>query len=179
MKKFIALLLSTIICLSFVACDKSDENTENTTQVEQESANSVKLTPENFETYFEYVERPIFTRVDSDKINSFQFRYFYKLRSKYEIDYDKSSIELTYKHASCTRDIDIDFTNPKFTLGDNIKNETIINNVKINKFTSISDFGQAIMLNSPEAVQKGANTTTYYYDFVITDVKGTLYFVNE
>ena len=56
MKKIIALILATVLCLSLVACgNDSGDETPPTTEVVQ-TTGPVKITAENFETYFEFVE---------------------------------------------------------------------------------------------------------------------------
>lgn len=182
MKKIIALLLAiTIMCFSFVACDsnKTPDESENTSANEQDAKDSIELTLENFDTYFEFVDDPIFTKNSSGEIDALRFRHYYKLKEEFKIDTEKSTIELTYKHSASTRDITVDFKNEKYTIGSVEKDKKMIENRVVNKISNITYKDVAILLLQPDAVKSESALFTYYNEFELTSVKGTLYFINE
>lgn len=179
MKRFIALLLAGIMCLALVACEKTPDIQDDTPSTEETSKDMVELTLDNFDTYFEFVEDPIFTKDSSGNVTHLRFRSYYKLKDEVKIDKEKSNIEITYKHNSCIRDIEVDFANQEYTLGTHIKEKQIIENRVINKISDLTYKDSAILLYQPDAIAKGQKEFTYYDSFELTSVKGTLYFVAE
>ncbi len=185
MKKFIALLLAlTIMCFCFVACSnntddepKETESTEVAPQDEVAPEGEVKLTLENFDTFFEFVEEPFFTKDSSGKTDSLRFRHYYKIKDTYKIDITKSNVEITYKHSYTLRPITVDFNSETFEFGSESNEKQIIKDRKINSIQEITAQNFAILLFQPSKIDKSTVTTPYYSDFEVTDVNGTLYFV--
>ena len=112
MKKFLALILAAVVCLSLVACNNdkpSEETQESTTNQEEITRGEVKITADNFDKYFEFIEESFFTKNSAGEINALRHRHYYKLRENYNIDITKSSIKLDYGYSYSTRKVDIDF----------------------------------------------------------------------
>ena len=179
MKKIIAFLLAlTIMCFSFAACNKpsdaQDDAANNT-----DPKDKVELSLENFNTYFEFVEEPIFTKNSSGETDALRLRHYYKLKSDYKIDLEKSSIEITYNHTYRSRPITVNFKDQTFKFGAQSGSKKLINDRVIDKLSMINYLQCAILLLQPDKVTKDTKETLYYDDFELTSVKGTLYFVNE
>ncbi len=178
MKKIIALLLATIICLSLVACNNPSEGKdENPSTTEEVEIDHVELTLENFDEYFEFIDEGIFTKNSSDIIDALRFRQYYKLKDNVKIDMEKSNVSIEYKYKSSIKDITVDFKNQKYTIGNNEKDVKIIENIKVNKISNITYKDCAILLYQPNAVKEGAKEFNCLSDFELTNVTGTLYFV--
>ncbi len=180
MKKFLALLLAVITCLSLVACNNdkpSEDPTENTTNKAEVALGEVKITAENFNEYFEFVEEAFFTKNSSGEVNALRQRHYYKLKEAYNIDVTKSSIKLDYGYSYTTKKVDIDFKNEKFTLGEQLGEKMTVQSYTINKISNMTYKDYAIMLLQPDHASKGDTQMVYYSDFKINSVEGTLYLV--
>lgn len=180
MKKFLAFLLAVITCLSLVACtnDKPPEDpTENTTNQAEPTLGEVKITAENFDKYFEFVEEGFFTKNNSGEVNALRHRHYYKLREEYNIDATKSSIKLDYGYSYTTRKVDIDFKNEKFTLGEQIGEKMSVESYTIDKISSMTYKDYAILLLQPDYAAKGDKELMYFSDFKINSVEGTIYLI--
>ena len=182
MKKFIALLLATVTCLSLVACNKTPEenkgnDTTNTPVVE--TSGDVKITKDNFNTYFEFIEESFFTKDSSGKTNALRFRHYYKLKDEYKIDLDKSSINLEYNYSFSTKKVDIDFDNQKFTLGDSVGEKVDLKNIPINKISQITYKDYAILLLQPTHASKGDTEIEFFSDFELVSIEGTIHLIEE
>lgn len=180
MKKVIALLLAlTIMCFTFVACsDKSNEDTENkeTETTEQVSKDSVKLTAENLDTYFEFIEESFFTKDGNGNYTQLRYRHYYKLREEYKINPEKSTIKLVYNYSSSTKKVDINFDTQEFTLGEQVGETISLKNMEINKISQLTYKDYAILLLQPTHAKKGDKEIEFLSDFEIVSVEGTLYF---
>lgn len=180
MKKFLALLLAAVTCLSLVACnnDKPSENpSENTTDAPVVTLGEVKITADNFETYFEFVEESFFTKNADGEVNALRYRHYYKLKEDFNIDITKSSITLDYGYSYSTRKVDIDFANEKFTLGDQVGDKTTVESYKINKISKQTYKDYAIFLLQPNHASKGDTEIMYFSDFKLNSVEGTIYLI--
>lgn len=179
MKKIIALLLATIICLSFVACNSGEKTADEstTTPTEEVKLGPVEITSENFDTYFEFVEESFFTGNASGEKNALRYRHYYKLRDKYNIDITKSSIKLDYGYSYSTKKVDIDFKNEKFTLGEQVGEKTVVKSYTIDKISQQTYKEYAIFLLQPTHASKGAKEMMYFSDFTLNSVEGSLYLV--
>lgn len=180
MKKFLALLLAVITCLSLVACNNdkpSEDPTENTTNQAEATLGEVKITVENFDKYFEFVEEGFFTKNSSGEVNALRHRHYYKLREAYNIDVAKSSIKLDYGYSYTTKKVDIDFKNEKFTLGEQIGEKMTVESYTIDKISSMTYKDYAILLLQPDYASKGDKEIMYFSDFKINSVEGTIYLV--
>ena len=165
MKKFLALLLAAVTCLSLVACNNdkpSNESTENTKNQAESTHSEVKITADNFEKYFEFVEESFFTKNDSGEVNALRYRHYYKLREDYNIDITKSSIKLDYGYSYSTKNVDIDFKNEKFTLGDQVGDKKTVNSYTIDKISSMTYKDYAILLLQPDFASKGDKEIMYF-----------------
>lgn len=183
MKKFIALLLVSIMCLSLVACDKApekdkDKETETNAPVVQTNGD-VKITKDNFDTYFEFVEESFFTKDSSGKVNALRFRHYYKLKDEYSIDLEKSSIELKYDYSSSMKKVDIDFENEKFTLGEQIGEKKEVKNIVINVISQMTYKDYAILLLQPNHASKGDTKVEVLSDFNLLSVEGTIHLIES
>lgn len=182
MKKFIALLLVAIMCLSLVACSKTpEENKEddtNKTPVVQTSGD-VKLTKDNFDTYFEFIEESFFTKDASGKVNALRFRHYYKLKDEFNIDLEKSSIELKYNYSSTIKKVEIDFENQKFTLGDQIGEKKEVKNITIDKISQMTYKDYAILLLQPTHASEGATEIKFLSDFNLISVEGNIHLIES
>ncbi len=178
MKKIIALILATVVCLSLVACgNNSGDDTPPTTEVTQITG-PVEITTENFETYFEFVEESFFTKDASGNYAHLRFRHYYKLKDNYSIDETKSSIKLDYSYTQSTKGVTIDFANQKFTLGEQFGESKINDGIKISKISKMTYKDYAILLLQPTHAVKGDTQIIYFSDFKLNSVEGTLYFVD-
>ncbi len=180
MKKFLALLLATVTCLSLVACNNdkpSEDPSENTNKTDVVTLGEVKITADNFETYFEFIEESFFTKNADGEVNALRYRHYYKLKDNYNIDVAKSSITLDYGYSYSTRKVDIDFDNEKFTLGDQIGDKSTIESYKINKISKQTYKDYAIFLLQPDHASKGDKEIMYFSDFKINSVEGTIYLI--
>lgn len=178
MKKIIALILATVLCLSLVACgNDSGDETPPTTEVVQ-TTGPVKITAENFETYFEFVEEAFFTKDASGNYAHLRHRHYYKLKENYSIDETKSSIQLDYGYTQSTKSVTIDFANQKFTLGEQIGESQRHDSIKINKISKMTYKDYAILLLQPTHAVKGDTKIIYFSDFKLNSVEGTLYLVD-
>ncbi len=179
LKKIIALLLAlTIMCFSFVACNNNNPEEENSTN-EQTPVESVELTLENWDTYFDFVEESFFTKDASGNTDALRFRHYYKLKSEYKIDIEKSNVEILYKHSYQIRPITVDLNNKTFSLGDSTEEKQIISERSVNAISMMTNTDYAVLLLQPNKVTKDTKETFYYDDFELTSVKGTLYFISE
>ncbi len=183
MKKIIALLLAlTIMCFSFVACsdnqNEDPKNDENQT-TEQTSKDSVELTAENLDTYFEFIEESFFTKDSSGNYTQLRFRHYYKLREEYKINAEKSTINLVYNYSSVNKKVKINFNTQEFTLGEEVGEKTNLTNIVINKISQLTYKDYAILLLQPTHASKGDKEIEFLSDFEIVSVEGTLYFAEE
>ena len=99
MKKFLALLLAAVTCLSLVACNneqKPEEPNDSTGKEDVVKLGEVKITKDNFDTYFEFVEEAFFTKNSNGEVNALRYRHYYKLKEDFNIDVTKSNISLDY-----------------------------------------------------------------------------------
>ena len=181
MKRFLALLLVVATCISLAACNndkQSSEKNDTTTNQTEITKGEVKITGENFDKYFEFVEEGFFTKNGDGEVDALRHRHYYKLRDEYNIDITKSSIELDYGYSYSTRKVDIDFKNEKFTLGDQIGEKMTIESYKINKISNMTYKDYAIFLLQPNHASKGAKELQYFSDFKINNVKGSIYLID-
>ena len=180
MKKFLALLLAAVTCLSLVACNNekpSEDPSENTGKEDIVTLGEVKITKDNFDTYFEFVEESFFTKNGNGEVNALRYRHYYKLKESFNIDVTKSNINLDYTYAYSTKKVDIDFKNEKFTLGDQVGEKTTVESYKIDKISSMTYKDYAILLLQPDHAAKGDKEIMYFSDIAINNVEGTLYLV--
>lgn len=180
MKKFIALLLTAVVCLSLVACNNvkpSEDPKESTTNNTEATLGEVKITADNFDTYFEFIEEGFFTKNSAGEVNALRYRHYYKLRDNYNIDITKSSIKLDYGYSYSTRKVDIDFKNEKFTLGDQVDEKNTVKSYTIDKISSMTYKDYAILLLQPDHASKGDKEIMYFSDFVLNSVEGTIYLI--
>lgn len=178
MKKFLALLLAAVTCLSLVACNNTptEENEDSPSSTEHVAKDHIELTLENFYTYFEFKEEGYFTKDESGKVDELRFRHYYKLKDDVKINEPKSTVEIVYKHTASLRDIEFDLEKEKYTLGENSNEKETIDNRKIKHLSKINEDEYAILLYQPVALSNNNDIFFYYSDFEVTDVKGTLYF---
>ena len=185
MKKIIALLLAlTIMCFSLVACSddttKEPNKEEKTTETaENASKDSVKLTTENIDTYFDFVEESFFTKDSSGKYSQLRFRHYYKLKEEYNIDFTKSTVKLVYNYSSSTKKVNINFDTQEFTLGEQVGEKTNLENIVIDKISQLTYKDYAILLLQPTHASKGDKEIEYLSDFKLVSVEGTLYFAEK
>ncbi len=180
MKKIIALLLAFVICLSLVACkdEKADVQDTPTTEAVQ-TVGDVKITAENFETYFEFIEESFFTKDGSGNYAHLRFRHYYKLREQYNIDLSKSKLKLNYTYSYTEKAVTIDFENQKFTLGEDIGEKKVYENIPIPKISQITYKDFAILLLQPTHAVKGDTKIEYFSDFKIDSVEGTIHLIES
>jgi uncharacterized lipoprotein YehR (DUF1307 family) len=180
MKKFLALLLAAVTCLSLAACNNekpSDDSTESTNNTDIVKLGEVKITADNFDTYFEFVEEAFFTKDGKGETNALRHRHYYQLKEDYNIDLTKSSIKLDYSYSYSTRKVQIDFENEKFTLGDQIGEKNTIDSCTIGKISNRTYKDFAIFLLQPDHASIGATELMYFSDFKLNSVEGTIYLI--
>lgn len=180
MKKILALLLAAVVCLSLVACnnDKSSEDpNEGTTNKAEVTLGEVKITADNFDTYFEFVEEAFFTKNTAGQIDALRHRHYYQLKEHYNIDLSKSSIKLDYGYSYSTRKVNIDFKNEKFTLGDQVGEINEIKSYTINEISNRTYKDFAIFLLQPNHASIGDTELMYFSDFKLNSVEGTIYLI--
>ena len=180
MKKFLALLLAlTIMCFTFVACSDNKDGTQNDDKntTEETMPESVELTKENFETYFEFVEESFFTKDKNGNLTQLRFRHYYKLKPEYNISLEESTVLLKYDYSAVTKKVDIDFDAQKFTLGKDVDEKEYYKSVPVTKISQLTYKDNAIFLLQPTHAKKGDTQVEYFDDFNLADVEGTLYFV--
>jgi hypothetical protein len=180
MKKLIALLLALIImCFSLIACnDNTNDDTKETETTEQTPKDFVDLTPENIDTYFEFIEESFFTKDSSGKYSQLRFRHYYKLRDEYNIDLSKSSVKLVYNYSSAIKNVDINFDTQTFTLGEQIGEKTNLQNIVIDKISQLTYKDYAILLLQPTHASKGDTKIEFFSDFELISVEGKLHFID-
>ena len=178
MKKFLALILAlTIMCFSFVACsDNKDTGKDDNQKTEEKMPESVELTMENFDTYFEFVEESFFTKDKDGNLTQLRFRHYYKLKPEYNINLEESTVLLKYDYSAVTKKIDIDFDAQKFTLGEDTEEKDYYNAVPITKISQLTYKDNAILLLQPTHAKEGDTTVEYFDDFKLASVEGTLHF---
>lgn len=182
MKKIIALLLVAIMCLSFVACNKNSEEgkDENSTKAPVvQTSGDVKLTKENFETYFEFVEESFFTKDSTGKVNALRNRHYYKLKEEFSIDLEKSSIELEYSYSSAKNKVEIDFDNEKFTLGEQVGEKQEHKSIVINKISKMTYKDYAVLLLQPNHASIGDTEIEILSDIELISVEGTIHLIEK
>ncbi len=180
MKKFLALLLAAVTCLSLVACNNdkpSEDPTESTTNQPEVTLGEVKITADNFDKYFEFIEEGFFTKNSNGEVDALRYRHYYKLKEAYNIDITKSSIKLDYGYSYTTKKVDIDFKNEKFTLGEQVGEKMSIESYTINKISSMTYKDYAILLLQPDHASKGDKEIMFFSDFKINSVEGVIYLV--
>ena len=181
MKKILALLLAlTIMCFSFVACSDNKDETPDSQEVEsteQENQDSVKLTKENFDTYFEFVEESFFTKDSKGNYSQLRFRHYYKLKPEYNIDLSESSVKLTYSYSSAQKKVNINFNTQEFTLGEQVGDKKVLENIVIDKISQMTYKDYAIFLLQPTHASKGDTTIEYISDIELVSVEGTLHLI--
>lgn len=182
MKKILALLLAAVTCLSLVACNNdkpSEDPTENTSKQAEETLGEVKITADNFEKYFEFIEEGFFTKNSDGEVNALRHRHYYKLREEYNIDVTKSSIKLDYGYSYTTKKVDIDFENEKFTLGEQVGEKMTVESYTIEKISNLTYKDYAILLLQPSHASKGDKEIMYFSDFKINSIEGTIYLIKN
>ena len=180
MKKIIALILATVVCLSLVACgNNSGEDDATPTTEAVQTTGAVTLTAENFETYFEFCEESFFTKDASGNYAHLRYRHYYKLKEEFNMDESKSSIKLSYGYTQSTKGVTIDFANQKFTLGEQIGETKTYENIEINKFSKMTYKDYAVLLLQPTHAVKGDTQIMYFSDFKLNSVEGTLFLIEK
>lgn len=180
MKKLLALLLAlTIMCFTFVACSDNKDDTQNgeNSTTEETVPESVELTMENFDTYFEFVEESFFTKDKNGNLTQLRFRHYYKLKPEYNINLEESTILLKYDYSAVTKKVSIDFDAQKFTLGEDVNEKEYYKSVPITKISQLTYKDNAILLLQPTHAKKGDTQVEYFDDFKLVYVEGTLHFV--
>lgn len=208
MKKILALLLAAVMCFSLVACGGTDtgsnnepQTTESGTQQENEdnaaenneqqtSENNtpniveIELTVENFDTYFELVEVPIFYENEFGETDEMDLYQYYLVREEYNVS-DMTDFAIEYSCVWGRKDCEVDFTNLTYTLSD-FKDTTPPANVMTDRFYDIEVNGQErfgfSIDGSGKSVKKSYGSigeVGYSVDFEILRVKGTLFLIEE
>lgn len=214
MKKLLALLLAAAMCMSLVACggktpntgdnsgtqpeigDNAAENNEAEAPVLQEnneqqtSENNtpniveIELTAENFDTYFELVEVPIFHENEFGEADEMDLYQYYLVREEYSVS-DMSDFAIEYSSVWGKKNCEVDFTNLTYTLGD-FNYTTAPANEMTNRFYDIEVNGQVRfgfgIGGSGNSVKKSYGSigeVGYSVDFEILRVKGTLFLIEE
>jgi PBP1b-binding outer membrane lipoprotein LpoB len=180
MKKILALILAlTIMCFSFVACSDNKEQTPDSqeTTTEEKKPESVELTMENFDTYFEFVEESFFTKDKNGNLTQLRFRHYYKLKPEYNVNLEKSTVLIKYDYSAVTKKVDIDFDEQKFTLGDDVVEKEYYKGVPATKISQLTYKDNAILLLQPTHAKKGDTKIEYFDDFKLVSAEGTLHFI--
>ena len=154
----------------------SENNTPNIVEIE--------LTVENFDTYFELVEVPIFSENEFGETDEMDLYQYYLVREEYNVS-DMTDFAIEYSCVWGRKDCEVDFTNLTYTLSD-FKDTTPPANVMTDRFYDIEvndqeRFGFSID-GSGKSVKKSYGSIGefgYSVDFEILRVKGTLFLIEE
>ena len=154
----------------------SENNTPNIVEIE--------LTVENFDTYFELVEVPIFSENEFGETDEMDLYQYYLVREEYIVS-DMSDFAIEYSCVWGRKNCEVDFTNLTYTLSD-FNDTTPPANVMNDRFYDIEVNGQErfgfSIDGSGNSVRKkdGAiGEVGYSVDFEILRVKGTLFLIEE
>ena len=154
----------------------SENNTPNIVEIE--------LTVENFDTYFELVEVPIFYENEFGETDEMDLYQYYLVREEYNVS-DMTDFAIEYSCVWGRKDCEVDFTNLTYTLSD-FNDTTPPSNVMNDRFYDIEVNGQErfgfSIDGSGKSVRKkdGAiGEVGYSVDFEILRVKGTLFLIEE
>ena len=161
------------------------ENSEQQTS-ENKTPNivEIELTVENFDTYFELVEVPIFYENEFGETDEMDLYQYYLVREEYNVS-DMTDFAIEYSCVWGRKDCEVDFTNLTYTLSD-FKDTTPPANVMTDRFYDIEVNGQErfgfSIDGSGKSVKKSYGSigeVGYSVDFEILRVKGTLFLMEE
>lgn len=146
--------------------------------------NEIELTVENFDTYFELVEVPIFYENEFGETDEMDLYQYYLVREEYNVSY-MTDFAIEYSCVWGRKDCEVDFTNLTYTLSD-FKDTTPPANVMTDRFYDIEVNGQErfgfSIGGSGKSVKKSYGSigeVGYSVDFEILRVKGTLFLIEE
>lgn len=154
----------------------NESNTPNIVEIE--------LTAENFDTYFEIAEVPIFSKNEFGETDEMELYQYYLVREEYNVS-DMTDFAIEYSCVWGRKDCEVDFTNLTYTLSD-FKDTTPPANVMTDRFYDIEVNGQGrfgfSIDGSGKSVKKSYGSigeVGYSVDFEILRVKGTLFLIEE
>lgn len=194
MKKLILILLAAVMCLSFAACgggnDASRDNEQqiNESAIQQEAENNtpniveVELTVDNFDTYFEFVEVPIFGENAFGEAEKFDVYQYYLVREEYSIsEISDFAVEFEYKRGF--RVCDVDFANRTYVFGDFTTTPETYSDISEYWITVEIDgqkrFGFDLGGINTLFAANNYNETGHSFDHKILRINGTLSIIEE
>lgn len=144
----------------------------------------IELTAENFDTYFELVEVPIFHKNEFGETDEMDLYQYYLVREEYNVS-DMTDFAIEYSCVWGRKDCEVDFTNLTYALSD-FNDTTPPSNVMNDRFYDIEVNGQErfgfSIGGSGKSVKKSYGSigeVGYSVDFEILQVKGTLFLIEE
>ena len=114
MRKKIALFLATLMCISLCACGGSETSSSSLFKKEQE----IEITMDNWQEYFEEKEVISASSNAFDELEHIAIHQVLALKDKYEIDKEKSEVDIEYKWHIEKSKID-SFREHTYKIGDN------------------------------------------------------------
>ena len=145
---------------------------------------TVELTAENWDTYFEMIEVPYFTENKFGETDTLYIAHFYVLKDGVgQADEEQSSVLIEYTYKWGSKSCAIDFVNKTFTLGEYLNGYPKENSKIDDRFAFITDhsvnrFGMEAGWVAAGCGTKGTDIR-YDTDFQVLRVQGTLYLKEE
>lgn len=130
MRKKIALFLATLMCISLCACGGSETSSSSLFKKEQE----IEITMDNWQEYFEEKEVISASSNAFDELEHIAIHQVIALKDKYEIDKEKSEVDIEYKWHIEEYCVDFDTDTLEYTYGDKIKVHKTPENSRIDSF---------------------------------------------
>ncbi|MDO4500739.1 MAG: hypothetical protein Q4B60_05620 [Erysipelotrichaceae bacterium] len=180
MKKLFAMLLVVAMCFSLVACgnssemketSKNDVSKESVTEgSSEETVKTVEITTDNWQDYFEIVERAETIKNAFDEIDSMRQSAFIVLKNGYEMVGYNTDITVEYNYIMEWRHVEIDIEKGVLTIGElasNLESQEMngmITNIFESETSLIDGYGRS------------GDAQTVPTNIEITRIQGTLYY---
>ncbi len=152
----------------------SEDNTPNIVEIE--------LTTENFDTYFEFIEVPVFSENAFGEAERLELEQYYLVKEEYSVS-DISDFAVEFEYSRGFRVCDVDYSNRAYVLGDFTTTPETYSKTN-DRWNSIEIDGQERFgffvggINAMTADSSG-NETGYGFDYKILRVTGTLFLIEE
>lgn len=198
MKKMLALLLAAVMCLSLAACGGGQSSTDNNSAQEQQTGTStndhevteadvsepentepqyetVALTLENWDEYFEITNDLIFAKNEFDEIWRIDCNFYLELKPEYIekcLGADDFAIKIAWTSTS-QADAAINYEDETYELTEDLAVNTY---TKFANNTILTDTGTIVTSFYQE---EWGYFLHYPYDFEVTQIKGQLYIATD
>lgn len=173
MKKIIALLLVAVMCFSLAACggdnEASNNNEPQTNESGEKTAKAVEISIDNWQEYFEIVEREETEKNEFEEIEDMYKGVYLVLKDEYEmVGYD-TSIAIEYNYIEEWRYVEIDKENGVLTIGELVPDKE---NEEMNGLTKEIIYSKTSLTNGRSWSEGMQAVPT---NFEIVRIQGTLY----